>query len=96
MVELKFKEKGVSFTPTLEVNVQVGGREAVKQVVADKLGIGFLSLCHISQDMRAGRLKALKVPELNLKRTMYITIHKNSERSFLVQQMSDFLKRYKG
>ena len=95
MVETKFTEKGIPFRPALEVNVQVGGRDAVKQVVADKLGIGFLSKCHISQEVRAGRLKALKVPQLNLKRMMYITIHKKREDSSLVRQMSDFLKRYK-
>jgi DNA-binding transcriptional LysR family regulator len=95
LVEQKFSEKGLCLKPALEINVQIGGRDAIKRVVAQGLAIGFISKCHILLEVKAGQLKVLKVPELTLKRAMYITIHKNQENSFLVQEMRNFLRHYK-
>ena len=95
-LEQIFKEKGLPFTPRLEIDIhQLGGRDAEKNAVASGLGIGFLSQCYVELDVKAGRLKVLKVPELKLKRTIYIVAHKNRLDSPLVQAFSNFLKRYK-
>jgi len=96
LVEQKFSEKGLCFKPTLEINVQVGGRDAIKRVVADGLAIGFLSKCHTLLEVKAGQLKVLNVPELNLKRIMYITVHKRKAGFPLQQKLIDFLWQYKG
>jgi len=96
MVEKKFAEKGLLSVTALEVGLQMGSRDAIRGAVASGLGIGFLSRCHVASDVQAGRLKILRVPELNIKRTMYITVHKNQQSSPLVQAFIEFLRRYKG
>ena len=96
MLERKFSERGLPFSPLLEVDIhQLGGRDAEKNAVAMGLGIGFLSRCYVELEVKAGRLKVLKVPELNIKRTICIAVHKNRQSSPHVQVFRDFLKRYK-
>ena len=96
LVDEKFTEKRLSIKPILEINVEIGGRDAIKRVVANGLAIGFLSKCHTVLEIGAGQLKVLKVPELNLKRIMYITVHKKKADFPLHQKLIDFLWQYKG
>lgn len=96
MLEKKFAEKGIPPISAVEVNLQMGSRDAIRGVVANGLGIGFLSKVHVTSDVKAGRLKILKVPELNIKRTMYIVVHKNQQRSPLVRAFIEFLRGSKG
>lgn len=96
MVERAFAERGLPFSVALEVDVQLGSRDAIKNAVASGLCVGFSSMCHVVPEVKAGRLKILKVPEIELKRTMYITVHKEQRGSSLVQAFTDFLTRYKG
>jgi LysR family transcriptional regulator, low CO2-responsive transcriptional regulator len=94
MTERKFIEKGLTFKPFLEVNFEWSSRDAIKNVVANGLGIGFTTQSYVASDVKAGRVKLLKVPELKLKRTMYIAVHKNRRGSPLVRTFIDFLRRY--
>ena len=41
--------------------------------------------------IEAGRMKMLNVPELNLKRNVYIATHKNKQNTSLVQAFIEFL-----
>jgi len=91
LVEKRFSELGLPFTPELEVNDHMSG-EAIKSAVACGLGVGFLTRCHVVSDLMARRLKALKVPELNLKRTLYIVVHKTRQHAPLIRNFIDFLK----
>lgn len=95
MVERRFAEKGFLFAVALEVEVQAGIRDAVKSAVASSLGIGFVSKSAVLSDIKAGRLKALRVPDLKLKKTQYIAIHKNRPNSPLVLAFIELLKNYK-
>jgi len=95
MVEARFVEKGFPFRPILELDVEGPARDAIKSAVASGISIGFLSKCHVMPDIASGRLKALKVPELELKRTVFLSIHKNRARSTVVQAFLDSVKRYK-
>ena len=96
MVEQRFVEKGLPFTPVLEVDVHDGGgREAIRSGVAGGIGISFISSCHIVGDVQAGRLKVLHVPELQLKRTMYIAMHKNKLGCPVGQAFIDVLRSCK-
>jgi DNA-binding transcriptional LysR family regulator len=47
-------------------------------------------------DLEAGHLKLLKVPDLKLKRNIYIAVHKSRQKSPLVQAFIKVLKKYKG
>jgi DNA-binding transcriptional LysR family regulator len=95
MLEQEFAARGLPFSPLLEIDIhQLGARDAEKNAVASGLGIGFLSGCYVESDVKAGRLKVLKVSELKLKRLISIAVHKNRRNSPHVQVFSEFLKRY--
>jgi len=94
-IEQIFLDRGLSFTPAFEVNLRLGSRDAIKGAVARGLGIGFTSRPYITSDVKAGRLKTLKVVDFNLKRTMYITVHKSKQQSVHVQSFIIFLKQFK-
>jgi DNA-binding transcriptional LysR family regulator len=95
MVERAFAERGLPFRVFLEVNVQSGGRDAIKSAVASGLGISVIFKCHVITDLKAGRLKVLKVPELDLKRILYIAVHRNKQNALPVQVFIRFLKANK-
>ncbi len=92
MVEKVFAERGLPFTLGLEVNMSSSGRDAIRNCVANGLGVGFISKCLVTGDIQSGRLKALRVPELKLKSTMYIAVHKNRTGSDLIQAFIKALK----
>jgi len=95
MVEQKFVEKRLPFVPVLEVGAEFGARDAIRNAVSNGLGIAFFAKCHALADVRAGRLKVLKVSNLDLKRTLYIAMHKNRQHSSIIQAFANFLTRYK-
>lgn len=94
MVEQKFVAKRLPFVPVLEVGAEFGARDAIRSAVANGLGIGFFAKSHALADVIAGRLKVLKVPDLNLKRTLYIAVHKNRQNSPLIQTFTQFLRTF--
>lgn len=95
MVEERFARDGYTFAQKLEVSAEHGARDIVKSAVAKGLGIGFISRCHILGDAKAGRVKVLNIPNLKLKRTMYIATHKKRRASWLIQALIEFLRDYK-
>lgn len=94
-VRKRFAEKKMVFAPMLEVDIREGGRYIMKGAVAGNLGIGFLSKSYVAPDIKAGKLKILKVPELQIKRVSYIVVHKNKQEPSLVGEFVSFLKRYR-
>ncbi len=95
MLDKRFAERGLRFTPVMEVDF-FGSRDTIKSMVANRMGIGFLSKRFVIGDAEAGRLKVLNVPELRLHRTMYITVHKKRQLSPLVRAFIDFLRHHTG
>jgi DNA-binding transcriptional LysR family regulator len=95
MVEEKFAEKKLPFRPLLEIDIDRGGWEAIKASVVSGLGIGFLCKQHIESDIKAGRLKVLSVPGLDLKRPVYIAFRKDCQRFSAVEAFVEFLRIYK-
>lgn len=93
-VEERFVKKGLPFTPVLELNF-FGGRDVIRNSVANGEGIGFLSRCIVLGDAQAGRVKLLNVPELKVYRPHYIVLPKSRKTSALVRAFIDFLKHYK-
>jgi DNA-binding transcriptional LysR family regulator len=75
----------------LEVTDHMSG-EAIKSAVASGLGIGFITKCHVLSDIEARRVVALKTPDLKLKRTMYLVVHRNQQRSLLIRTFVEFLR----
>jgi DNA-binding transcriptional LysR family regulator len=96
-VERAFAEKGLVLKPRLEVDTELGARDTIKNSVAAGLGIGFLSKCHVMDSVRGRRFKILKVPELNeVKRTMYVAVHRTRNNSPHIQAFSNFLWDFNG
>ncbi|MCZ6625805.1 MAG: LysR substrate-binding domain-containing protein, partial [Deltaproteobacteria bacterium] len=93
-VERIFAGRGLPFIPSLELDILFGGRDAIKNAVANGIGISVISKSYVDSDLKTGRLKVLKVPELKFKRTMYITVHKDRQNSPLVQVFKAFLRKY--
>jgi DNA-binding transcriptional LysR family regulator len=93
MVERRFTSKRLPFAPVLEVDVEFGNRDTIRNAVERGLGLGFISECHVLGDIKAGHLKILKVPDLKLKRTMYIAVHKKCQTSSLVRAFIELLRQ---
>jgi DNA-binding transcriptional LysR family regulator len=81
--------------PSVQVNLDIGSRDVVRSAVASGLGIGFLSKCHVVNDVKAGRIQILNVPELKLKRALYLAVHKNRQHSPLMQSFMEYLIQYR-
>ncbi len=96
MVEERFAEKGLSLATVLEMDYFGNARDAIRSAVANGVGISFLSECHVTGNVKGGRVKILNVPELRLQRTLYITVHKNRRSLPLIRTFIHFLRRYKG
>jgi len=93
-LEQLFAEKRLPFSMALEIDVERGGREAIKTSVANSIGIGPHFMCHVMVDVKVGRLKVLNVPDFKAKRTINIAVHKARQSSSLVQAFVSFLERY--
>ena len=96
VLEERFAKLGVPFIPHMELSPRIGSRDAIRSAVAGGLGIGFITKCHVMADVEAGHLKILKVPDLKLKRNIYIAVHKSRQKAPLVQAFTKVLKKYKG
>ena len=96
LLDERFARLGIPFTPYMELSPRIGGRDAVRSAVAGGLGIGFITKCHVLSDVEAGRVKILKVPDLKLKRSNYLAVHKSRRNVPLVQAFVKFFRRSKG
>ncbi len=61
---------------SLKKAMELGSTEAVKQAVAANLGVSIVSKFAITLEILQGRLTAVRMPELNLRRQLFIIFHK--------------------
>ncbi len=73
----------------LKVYLELGHTEAIKSAVAGGLGISCLSIIAVKSMLEHGDLVEVDVPFLDLKRRLYIVIHRDKYRSRL---MNTFLR----
>jgi len=92
LIERRFVDENIPFRPCTEVGTLYGIRDAIRGAVANGAAIGFIAKCHVIGDLRAGRIKLLNVPNLNLKRTTYFAIHKKRQDSPIIQAFKNSLK----
>jgi DNA-binding transcriptional LysR family regulator len=74
-----------------KIAAEMGSTEAVRQAIKGKVGVSILSAVAVADDVRSGQLKALTVEGLNLKRSFYLTTHKQRSISPLGRIFRDFL-----
>lgn len=65
----------------INISMQFGSLEAIKQAVAANLGVSILSQFVIDQEVCTGRLHVIRVPELEIKSEVNIIYHKDKNLS---------------
>jgi DNA-binding transcriptional LysR family regulator len=75
----------------LKVIAELGSTQAICQGIKNGVGVSILSTLAVAEDIQAGKLCALKVDGLDLKRNFYLTRHKRRSPSPLHKAFVDFL-----
>lgn len=76
---------------SLKKAMELGSTEAIKQAVAANLGVSIVSKFAITLEVLQGRLLSARLPELNLKRQLYLIHHKGRILSPAARQYSALL-----
>lgn len=88
----QLQKKGFTIAD-FNVMAEMGSTEAVRQGIKNNVGISILSAIAVVDDVKAGLLKTLSVEGLNLKRSFYLTTHKQRTPSPLCRTFIQFLKQ---
>ena len=86
-----FDRKGRSIRK-LNIASEMGSTEAVLQAIKAEAGVSILSSLAVSEDVSAGRLKALNIHGVDLTQRFYATRLKNRTPSPLCKSFYNFLK----
>lgn len=76
----------------LNAVAEMGSTEAVIQAIKAGLGISILSPVAVAEEMQIGRLKALDVKGIDLRRHFYLTMHRRRTRSPLAEAFISHLE----
>ncbi len=76
----------------LNIIAQMGSTASVIQGIMNGAGISILSTIAVEDAIQAGKLVALSVEDLDLKRHFYITSHKKRSQSPIAQKFIEFIK----
>jgi DNA-binding transcriptional LysR family regulator len=76
----------------LNVRMELGSNEAIKQAVAGGLGLSLLSLHALKSELARKELVLLDVETLPIRRSWYIVYRKGKELSIVARTFFDFLK----
>jgi DNA-binding transcriptional LysR family regulator len=76
----------------LDVVAELGSTAAVKQAVIRGLGLSILSRRALEIEIRAGLIRALRIPELSLERHVYLVLDERRTRSPLCARFVEFLR----
>ncbi|MDA8421744.1 MAG: selenium metabolism-associated LysR family transcriptional regulator [Nitrospiraceae bacterium] len=90
IMEERLGKEGVSIAD-LKIVAVMGSSDAVRQSVKGGLGISILSSRAIHDDVRAGRLAAVRVKGVPIERSFSIILRKGKSRSPLCRTFLDFL-----
>lgn len=77
-------ERVLAQLPPGETVLELDQIEAIKQAVVAGLGIACLPAVAVTDALGAGRLKALKTPFLDLRRTLALVLHRQKYRGILL------------
>jgi DNA-binding transcriptional LysR family regulator len=77
----------------LKIAARMGSTAAIIQGIISKAGVSILSTIAVQDDITTGRLKALKVNDLNLNRCFYMITHKRRTLSPIAKEFLKFLKQ---
>ena len=86
-----FDEVIASRLGTPRIALSLNRAEAIKQAVAEGLGIGCISGLAVKRAVNGGLLGVIDVTDLSLKRYFYLLLNKSKYRSGIVHKFSDFI-----
>jgi DNA-binding transcriptional LysR family regulator len=89
-IQNSFSEAGFNVND-LNIVARIGSTEAIRQGVKSGIGVTILSSIAVTEDVAAGKLKVLAIDGLNLKRSFYLTHHRNRSLSPLSKTFIDFI-----
>ena len=89
-IQNSFSEAGLNIND-LNIVARIGSTEAIRQGVKGGIGVTILSSIAVTEDVEAGKLKVLSIDGLNLKRSFYLTHHRNRSLSPLSKTFIDFI-----
>lgn len=90
-IEQQLQKKGFNIAD-FNIVAEMGSTEAVRQGIKNGVGLSILSAVAVTDDIQSGLLKTIHVEGLNLKRSFYLTTHKQRTPSPLCSAFIDFLK----
>jgi DNA-binding transcriptional LysR family regulator len=90
-IEQQLQKKGYAVSD-LNIVAEMGSTEAVRQAIKNKVGLSILSAIAVADDIQTGLLKAISIEGLNLKRSFFLTTHKQRTPSPLSTTFIKFLK----
>ena len=90
-IEQVMEESGHS-PGTLNIVAEMGSTEAVRQGIKAGLGISILSERAVSEELKTGSLRKLKIKGMAFKRAFYLTYHKRRTQSPLCRTFVEFLE----
>jgi DNA-binding transcriptional LysR family regulator len=77
----------------LKKAMELGSTEAIKQAVAANLGVSIVSKFAISLETLQGRLAVARLPELNLRRQLFVIHHGGRTLSPAAEEFCSLLRR---
>lgn len=89
VLESALAERGLEMRPTMEL----GSNEAVKNAVAHRLGVAFLSSLAVDLELRSGRLAQIEVSDLSLKRRLHWVTLRHRKQSPITRVFRRLLER---
>jgi len=78
-------------TSGLNITTELGSTESIIEGIKAGLGVSVLSTIAIKEDLESGKLAAVKVSGLDLKRDFYITVHRHKSPSPLCTAFDEYI-----
>ncbi|MDF1763266.1 MAG: LysR family transcriptional regulator [Oleibacter sp.] len=80
--------------PNMNIGLELQHTEAIKRAVMAGLGVGCLSLMTLEDELLRGDLVKLPTPSRDLKRQLYIILHKQKHRSAGIEAWIELCRSY--
>lgn len=86
-----FDEVIASHLGNPKILMSLNRAEAIKQAVADNLGVGCISRLAVWRAVNGGLLSIINVRNLSLKRHFYLLLNRNKYRSGVVEKITNYI-----
>lgn len=92
-LEKSLESKGISMTD-LNIAMELGSNEAIKEAVIQGVGIAVLSACAIQKEVKTQQLRALEIADLHCERELYLIQDRRRVLPSPARAFESFLKSH--